>query len=175
MPQPQLIRSRDQVTFNWDGLTADAVEGGPVAIDLVPQPGRSMQSIEELVVIAVYSWALADADDQARPPDDNRFGWWADTLTDPPAPVGSRLWTLARGPITPGVLLDARVLLEQALAFVVEIGAAARVDVHTYRTRAEPSRRWSLGITIQVYASLDRGHPLDQLRHPHLWLDPEVN
>lgn len=69
-------------------------------------------------------------------PDDtgDRRGWWADAYND--RPFGSRLWLLHREKEQESVLRRAKEYAEEALAWMVEDGVAAAVEVEaeTYRS-----------------------------------------
>lgn len=80
------------------------------------------------VVISLFSWRLADPDDDVQAGD--RQGWWGDTFADTPGDLtGSRLWELMRKKITPETISQAVEFAEEALAWLVEDAVAASVDV----------------------------------------------
>lgn len=59
----------------------------------------------------------------------NQNGWWADVATADARPVGSKLWTLARAKLTQQTLLDAQAFAQEALAWLVSMGIAQRVQI----------------------------------------------
>jgi phage gp46-like protein len=83
--------------------------------------------LETAVIISLFTDALADVDDV--PPNADRRGWWGDTGKDPPDPIGSKLWLLAREKATNDTRLRAEDYARDALAWMLEDGAADRVDV----------------------------------------------
>lgn len=60
-------------------------------------------------------------------------GWWADVASPDARPVGSKLWTLARSKTTQDVLLAAKAYATEALAWLVEEGAAKSIQVNPKR------------------------------------------
>ena len=59
----------------------------------------------------------------------DRRGWWGDSLAADGDVIGSRLWLLAREAARPDVERRAEEYAREALAWLVEDGAARRVDV----------------------------------------------
>ena len=84
----------------------------------------------------------------------DRRGWWADSAA-PAADgdrTGSRLWLLSREKTLPEVLRRARDYAEEALAWLLEDGAAKNVSVH-----AAMPRRGLLALTVVI--TLPDGSP----------------
>jgi len=73
----------------------------------------------------------------------DRRGWWADAYND--RPYGSRLWLLHREKEQDEVLRRAKEYAEEALAWMVEDGVAAAVEVE-----AEHLRRGTLLIRSAI-------------------------
>ncbi len=101
--------------------------------------------LETAVILSLFTDRRAE-DDDALPSVDDRRGWWADAFPSVPGDlVGSRLWLLHREKQTPQTLTRAREYAEEALAWLVDDGLAARVDVS-----AEVVRAGVLGLTIEI-------------------------
>ncbi len=88
------------------------------------------------VVISLFTWRRANADDAL--PAETREGWWGDThpVPSPGAAsdrIGSRLWLLTRAKLLPETARQAREYAEEALAWLVKDGVAARVEVEAER------------------------------------------
>lgn len=79
--------------------------------------------IETAVLISIFTDAAAGPDDQIPDGTDDPRGWWAD-----PA-MGSKLWLLQRAKRTAATLQLAVAYIRQALAWLIEDGAAANVEV----------------------------------------------
>jgi phage gp46-like protein len=77
----------------------------------------------------------------------DRRGWWADAF---PAIAGdrfgSRLWLLRRSKQLQESLIVAREYAEEALAWLVEDGAASKVEVETFIARFE-----IMGMIVRIY------------------------
>lgn len=106
------------VALVWDTRTgrADvAIEGG----DLLQDKGLLTS-----VLISLFSWARARDEDV--PEGLANQGW---CLDDPADPVGSKLWLVIAGKHSEANLGRARRYAEAALAWLVEDGVAASVEV----------------------------------------------
>lgn len=102
------------------------VDGVALSTGMYPE-----QSLMRAVVISLFSWRLADADD---PHDQERFGWWGDT--HPPADgdlIGSRLWLLSRVALTEDTVARARGYCLEALQWLIDDGVATSVEVTAQR------------------------------------------
>lgn len=90
-----------------DGLTADLsiVKGTPLIDD----------GLQTAVYISLFSDARVAGDG----------GWWGDLLGD--SPLGSRLWTLARAKLVPGIETIVEGYCREALAWLVDGGIAESV------------------------------------------------
>lgn len=59
-------------------------------------------------------------------------GWWADAISDLPADrIGSRLWLLARGKINTDTANKMKDYADEALAWMLDAGLAARILTST--------------------------------------------
>lgn len=130
-------------------------EGGLGADPLgLVDDGRAT-TLEQAVIVSLYSDARAGADDS--PPDGtaNRRGWWQDN------DFGSRLWLLRRSKPTLSTVAAARGYVEAALAWLVEQGIATRVDVTAERQGLDR-------IAVEVTIARVEGGPV-VLRFAELW------
>lgn len=99
-----------------------------VAISTGMQPD---QVLVRAVIISLFSWRLADADD---PHDSERFGWWGDA--HPPVDgdlLGSRLWLLSRVALTDDTVARARGYCQEALQWLIDDGVATSVEITAQR------------------------------------------
>ena len=104
-----------------DGVTLDPLPAG-------------LDELARAVVISLFTWRRARPGDVLPDGGGDRQGWWGDTF----APVegdriGSRLWLLARSALTQETLNRARDYAAEALAWLIEDGVAARVEVTAER------------------------------------------
>ena len=82
------------------------------------------------ILISLLTDALADEGDLLPTADTDRRGWWGDTYAELPGDrIGSRLWLLSRAKQTPQTLELARGYARDALAWLIEDGIAAAVQV----------------------------------------------
>lgn len=104
-------------------LVADwAVAGGDI---------RQDQGLRTAVAISLLTDRTAAPDDDLPDGTGDRRGWWGDMPLPgaAPDPIGSRLWLLARAKRTAETLTRAEGYAAEALAWLVEDGVAAAVDV----------------------------------------------
>lgn len=89
------------------------------------------QDLETAVLLSLFSDRRADPDDQLPGAPGDVRGWWGDTPAEdsPPDPLGSKLWLLAREKQTNEVRLRAEDYAREALAWMIEDGAADEVVV----------------------------------------------
>lgn len=84
------------------------------------------------VLISLFTDARADAADVLPTAGDDVRGWWADTFAETEGDrIGSRLWLLSREKATNKTLERARGYARDALAWLIEDGIAATVEVAT--------------------------------------------
>ena len=131
------------------------VDGQTTALGLASQ-----EPLVRAVIISLFTWRRANADDVL--PGSERMGWWGDTFsTVPNDRIGSRLWLLSREKLTARTVLRARRYAEEALAWLVKDGVAARVEVS-----AERQGLFTLALGVRVYKS--DGKPMD-IRFADAW------
>lgn len=88
--------------------------------------------LQRAVLISLFTWRRAQPGDVAA--GEIRQGWWGDSFTSVAGDrIGSRLWLLQREKITQQTLLRAKEYASEALAWLVEDGLAARVEVAVER------------------------------------------
>lgn len=108
--------------------------------------------LRDAVMISLFTDRRAE-DSQA--PARERRGWWGDVT------MGSRLWLLwRRGRLDATALSDARAYCEEALAWLVTDGIAARVNVEVTRLPR--------GMAVAVQVERPDGRSLDYRFGP-LW------
>jgi phage gp46-like protein len=110
------------VAIAWDNLTGQ----GGWARDAVGNLALG-SDLEAAVWTSLFSDRRALPDDVIPDGTDDRRGWWGDTYAD--KPIGSRLWLLDRAKRIPETLRRAEDYAREALAWLVEDGVAARVEV----------------------------------------------
>lgn len=127
------------------------------------QPAGDLSQADALVravVISLFSWRRARPEDIT---DGEKMGWWGDGV-EPPATndrIGSRLWLLARAKLTQQTLNAAREYAQEALAWLVDDGAAVRVDVIAERFGVD-------GLALQVAIYRTAGEKV-ALRFDNVW------
>lgn len=141
----------------------DLLDVGAGFLELVPWgPTVPPVALDQLVWISLFSDRRAGTDDEL--PDRGgdpvyHGGWWADTYTGDA--FGSKLWLLARSPVSATTLLKVRQYAEEALAWMVDAGIAARVDV--------TAERQDLGrVALKVVVSKTDGTK-EAVAYPDLW------
>lgn len=117
--------------------------------------------LETAVILSLFTDRRAE-DDDTLPSGDDRRGWWADAFPAAPGDlIGSRLWLLHREKQIPQTLTRAREYAEEALAWLVDDGVAARVDV-----TAEVVRSGVLGLTVEIQRT---GSTVAHYRFENFW------
>lgn len=103
--------------------------------------------LETAVIISLFTDRRAEADDILPDGSDDRRGYWGDQYAEVEGDLlGSRLWLLDREKQLPGVVQRAKQYAEEALAWLVEDGVAAKVIV-----TAEIPRPGMLGLVIEIH------------------------
>lgn len=124
--------------WDADSFTADlALRDGALATD---------DGMRTAILISLFTDARAEADDELPDSGGDRRGWWGDAF--PPVAgdeTGSRLWLLFRSKITPATINRARDYARTALAWIVEDGIAAAVDV---TVEAQERHRLAIGVVL---------------------------
>lgn len=112
------------------------------------------------VIISLFTWRRANPDDVL--PGAERMGWWGDSFASiANDQIGSRLWLLSREKLIESTVQRARRYAEEALAWLVNDGVAARVQVV-----AERQGIYTLALGVTVFKS--DGKPMD-IRFPDAW------
>tara|TARA_B100000700_G_scaffold15695_1_gene15456 strand:+ start:4578 stop:5027 length:450 start_codon:yes stop_codon:yes gene_type:complete len=108
--------------------------GGGLDLELLDGDLASDDGLRTAVALALLSDRRAEPDDVL--PDGNdgprgdRRGWWADAIAERDGDrFGSRLWLLSREKTLPEVRRDAEAYAHEALAWLLEDGVAAAVEV----------------------------------------------
>lgn len=97
------------------------------------------------VVISLFTWRRANPDDDL--PAEAKQGWWGDTYPSTANDrIGSRLWLLTRAKLLPETVRQAREYAEEALAWLVKDGVAARVVVEAERKGID-----TLALACRIY------------------------
>lgn len=127
----------------------------------IPLGLNADEPLVRAVVISLFTWRRANPDDDL--PGDLRQGWWGDSFpVVPNDKIGSRLWLLSRAKLLPSTVVRAREYAEEALAWLVTDGVAARVVVE-----AERHGIGTLALACRIYKS-DGTPPLD-VRFTDVW------
>ena len=94
-------------------------------------PADSNDKLARAVIISLFTWRRAGADDQYDGP---KYGWWGDTFAEPQTDrIGSKLYQLLRRSITDGLLLQAQETIEEALQWLIDDGLASSISVSVER------------------------------------------
>ena len=103
--------------------------------------------LETAVILSLFSDARARDDDALPLGQTDRRGWWADAYPAADGDrFGSRLWLLRASKQLQQSLNEARDYAEEALAWLVEDGAASKVEVETFIPRDEV-----MGMIVRIY------------------------
>lgn len=97
--------------------------------DIVVEDGdlKADDGLETAVAISVFTDKRIE-DDELPDLEDDKRGWWGDSLPDVPNDqIGSRLWLLERGKRTTEVLRRSEDYIEESLQWMVEDGVASSV------------------------------------------------
>lgn len=138
----------DKATLLGDWTIAGASSSGP---DGLNAGGLSdLRQLESNVFVSLFTQKQAPAG--WRPEVTDRRGWWGDGVAPEgrtPEPIGSHLWLLRNEVATARIAALAKVYAEEALAWLVRDGIAARIAV-TADLIENPRR--GIGLTIEVFA-----------------------
>lgn len=127
----------------------------------IPLGLDSAEPLVRAVVISLFTWRRANPDDDL--PGDLRMGWWGDSFPSVPNDrIGSRLWLLSRAKLTGETVIRAKEYAEEALAWLVDDGVAARVDVEAARIDT-----FTLGLACRFFKS--DGTLLADVRFTDVW------
>lgn len=131
------------------------IDGRTVALGLAND-----EPLVRAVIISLFTWRRALPDDPL--PGDQRMGWWGDSFATVAGDrIGSRLWLLSREKLTAQTVERAREYAREALAWLVEDGVAARVEVD-----AERQGLTTLALACRIYR---RDGQTTDLRFPNTW------
>lgn len=142
------------IALTWDGHGCDlALDGNDLLLDV---------GLQTSILISLFSDRRARADDVLPGEDGDRRGWWGDAYPQIEGDqIGSRLWLLSREKEIPETLRRAKEYADEALAWLVIDGIAARVEVAT-----SVPRRGVLGLAVAVY-KLDGN--IENFQYEFLW------
>lgn len=135
--------------------------GGDHAIDAKGDLATDAE-LAAAVIVSLFTDARALPDDILPDGSGDRRGWWGDTR--PPVSgdaIGSRLWLLAREKQLSSVLARAKTYAEEALAWLIEDGVAAKVQVETSWLKDRSG--W-----LAIAVSVERPDKT-MVRFEHLW------
>ncbi len=125
-------------------LWNDALFGADLALvdgQLVTDDG-----LRTAVIISLFTDRRAGPDDELPEDGADRRGWWGDDIAEMPGDlIGSRLWLLRRAKFTSANINRARDYAREALAWLVEDGVAASVEVEAAGIRPDTL---AIGATI---------------------------
>ena len=120
------------------------------------------RDLETAVILSLFTDRRAGASDRLPDASSDRRGWWGDA-TDPAAPMGSRLWLLAREKTTPALRLRVIDYVREALAWMIADGIADRIDVGAEYVPGTPTR-------LDILVTLERdGLELFSRRFDPFW------
>lgn len=101
------------------------------------------------VIISLFTDRRADPDDEIPDASGDRRGWWGDTGRT--RPLGSKLWLLERAKQTEQTRQRAQDYAADALAWLIEDGVAAAVDVvAAWQGPNAPTGGGFLGLLVTV-------------------------
>lgn len=138
----------------YDGHACDlALDGADLQLD---------DGLTTAILISLFSDRRARVDDILPGAFGDRRGWWADAYPVIEGDqIGSRLWLLGREKELPETLRRAKEYAQEALAWLIDDGIAARVVVE-----ASVPRRGVLRLQIEVYR---RDGRLENHQYDVLW------
>lgn len=102
--------------------------------------------LDTAVLLSLFTDARARDDDVLPPGQTDRRGWWADAYATATDNFGSRLWLLHAAKQLQDSLNRAREYAEEALAWLVADGIAAKVEVETWIVRDE-----MMGMLVRIH------------------------
>ena len=108
---------------------------------------ESDDSLDTAVILSLFTDARANDDDTLPHGQSDRRGWWADAYPSAGGDrFGSRLWLLRASKQLQASLITARQYAEESLAWMIEDGAAKKVEVETFVVRDEV-----MGMLVRIY------------------------
>lgn len=130
--------------FGGDLVVAD----GDLALD---------KGLNTAVLISLFTDRRAEEGDDLPDPQGDRRGWWGDGLNGGHDLIGSRLWLLTRRKVTPETRRLYEEYTREALAWLVDDGVAASLDV---------SAAWVAADRLEVSVAITRP---DGRRHKYAY------
>ena len=82
------------------------------------------------LLISLFTWRRANPSDELD--DDERMGWWGDSLND--EKIGSRLWLRGRESLTNDTVKRAKTYAVEATKWMTKRGAVDVINVQSVRT-----------------------------------------
>lgn len=150
------------IALTWDP-THGAADLSIEANDL----GRD-EGLETAVLISLFTDRRAADGDTLPDESTDRRGWWGDAVPVVEGDhIGSRLWLLDRGKLTPAVLRQAEEYALEALQWLIDDKVAARIEA-----TAEIVRDGVRGLTIAIYRP-GRADPA-RFRYDAVWTAMEA-
>ncbi|MEH6630156.1 MAG: phage GP46 family protein [Halopseudomonas aestusnigri] len=92
------------------------------------------REIETAVIMSIFTWRRANADDELPEGETSRQGWWADTYTDVPNDkIGSRIWLARRRKMNQTTRVFIYDCIKECLQWLIEDQIAVKIDIETER------------------------------------------
>lgn len=137
-------------------------DGGGFDLALAGDDLQTDGSLNTSIIISLFTDRRARSDDTLPGAEQDRRGWWADAYPVIEGDqIGSRLWLLSREKELAETLRRARDYAQEALAWLVDDGIAARVEVV-----ASVPRRGVLGLAVDVHR---RDGQIENYQYDVLW------
>lgn len=121
------------IRIKWHSETAH----GDFSLDDNGADISTDEGLETAVIISLFSDRRAD-EEELPPGAASKRGWWGDSLLSRGDRIGSKLWLLNREKFLPEVAARAKGYAEEALKWMLEDRAAAKVQVEA--ELQEPAR-----------------------------------
>ena len=136
--------AQSSVLGELDWLLGSQTPSDPTSFGL-----SSGVTISSAVLICLFTWRRADPGDPYT--DGEVKGWWGDAVDveADEAPIGSKLWTLQRAPLTAATQALAKKYATQALQPLVVQGLCARIDIAVGIDKTNAT----LPMTVKLYSS----------------------
>ena len=116
------------IYLNWnsESFTADmSMQLGDIVT------GRE---IETAVIMSIFTWRRANADDELPEGEISRQGWWADTYANVPNDkIGSRIWLARRRKMTQSTETFIYDCIDECLKWMIEDQIAVKIEIETER------------------------------------------
>lgn len=126
-------------------LFIDLDRGADLALELFAL--ATDDGLETAVILSLFTDARAQDEDVLPAGQADRRGWWADAFPVMPGDrFGSRLWLLRASKQLQQSLNEARQYAEEGLAWLVEDGAASKIEVDTFIARDEV-----MGMHVRIF------------------------